>query len=293
MQTSIAFRALTILIAAQLAYRFAQLSTRAQNSSPFLRSRAQPTSSLLTSKPLWQGAGTGRPAALVTPSIAIRLQSTSATSSASTAESTAVLAHTPANDSAASLSNISDLATSDYANIPERIGYLKELGLDYGWGPTATMEWLLEHVHVYTGTPWWASIMLTAVIVRLVLFKPYINLSDLTARMQALKPVLEPIQERMKVARASNDNIAAMQVRDELIRAYKLGGIKLYRSFVPIFAQMFLGFGVFRLMRGMASLPVPGLENGGLLWLKDLTIADPYLILPLAMGGILHLLGKV
>jgi len=33
-------------------------------------------------------------------------------------------------------------------------------------------------------------------------------------------------------------------------------------------------------MKAMAALPVPGLDQGGFLWLMDLTIPDPYYVLP-------------
>lgn len=52
--------------------------------------------------------------------------------------------------------------------------------------------------------------------------------------------------------------------------------------------QIFTGFGTFILLRGMANLPVPGLEHGGLLWFHNLTVPDPFLILPLATSAVLH-----
>jgi len=42
----------------------------------------------------------------------------------------------------------------------------------------------------------------------------------------------------------------------------------------PIFLSVFYG------IRGMTSLPVEGLKTGGALWFPDLTLCDPYLILP-------------
>lgn len=42
--------------------------------------------------------------------------------------------------------------TKDASPIPEQIGYLKDLGLDYGWGPTSFVQWLIENIHVYMAT---------------------------------------------------------------------------------------------------------------------------------------------
>jgi membrane protein insertase Oxa1/YidC/SpoIIIJ len=44
---------------------------------------------------------------------------------------------------------------------------------------------------------------------------------------------------------------------------------------MPFFLSAFLG------VRGMCNLPVESFQTGGLGWFTDLTIADPYCILPL------------
>lgn len=66
----------------------------------------------------------------------------------------------------------------------------------------------------------------------------------------------------------------------------------MWRLFVPML-QVPIGFATFRLMRGMADLPVPGLDDGGFLWLTDLTQSDPYFILPIVTGIAFHLTFKV
>ena len=42
--------------------------------------------------------------------------------------------------------------------------------------------------------------------------------------------------------------------------------------------SMFIG------LRGMAYMPVESLETGGFLWITDLTMSDPYCILPMVTG---------
>lgn len=163
------------------------------------------------------------------------------------------------------------------------IGFLKEMGLDYGWGPTAFVETLLEHVHIYLGTPWWASIGLSILLIRAALFKFYIDAADTAARRQAIKPLEQPISERIKAAQAEKNVIALREVWDERKALYKAAGIIWWKPLVP-FVQIPIGFGTFRLMRGMASLPVPGLDVGGFLWIYDLTVPDPFYFLPLATG---------
>ncbi|KAI9829674.1 MAG: hypothetical protein M1819_006045 [Sarea resinae] len=189
-------------------------------------------------------------------------------------------ATTPASPSP---SSIDAITSDDIASIPEHIGYLKELGLDYGWGPTAFIEYMIEHVHVYSGTPWWASILITVAVVRLAMLKPTMDATDTSARLAAAKPFIEPVKERMMAASRSGDRAATMVARAEMSQIHQKAGIQTWKAFVPLL-QVPLGFGTFRLMRGMATLPVPGLETGGLWWATDLTVADPYFILPVATG---------
>lgn len=189
-------------------------------------------------------------------------------------------------------STIDDILNSGLPPIPERVGYLKELGLDYGWGPTAFIETLLEHVHVYTGAPWWASILLTAFVIRLTLLKGYIGASDTSARLAVLTPTIEPIQRRLKAAKAAKDRTALIAAQTEIWRTYSAAGVKIWKIAVPMI-QIPLGYGTFRLMRGMSALPVPGLEDGGLLWIKDLTLADPFFLLPILTSGAFYYTFKV
>lgn len=163
------------------------------------------------------------------------------------------------------------------------IGYLKEVySLDFGWGPTSLLQWLIEHVQVYTGLPWWANFTLTAVLVRVSMAKLYLNSTDTIARMQQLKPKIEPLQKQMKAAQQAGDQQGLMASQKEIKTMYNLAGIKLSRAFIPFVAQGMLGYGTFRLTRNMATENVVGLSNGGIFSFTDLTIPDPTYLLPLA-----------
>ena len=174
----------------------------------------------------------------------------------------------------------------------EHLGFLKEMGLDYGWGPTAFMESLLEHVYVYLGTPWWASIGISILIVRAALLKFYIDAADSSARRQAIKHLTDPIDMRIQAARDQKDQGALRKAWFERKVLLNSAGIKWWKSAIPL-VQIFLGFGTFRLMRGMSTLPVPGLDTGGFLWILDLTQSDPYFVLPVATAAAYYWAFKV
>lgn len=185
-------------------------------------------------------------------------------------------------------SSLDSITAADYPRIDEHVGYLKDLGLDYGWGPTSLLQTLLEYIHIYSGTGWGVSIILTSLLVRLVFLKAFINASDVSARAAIIAPTVAPLKARMKEARAVNDMHLMREVTSELRQVYKVAGVQMWRTFVPML-QIPLGFGTFRLMRGMADLPVPGLDSAGVLWLTDLTHSDPFFIFPIFTGLSFHL----
>ena len=117
-------------------------------------------------------------------------------------------------------------------------------------------------------------------MVRTALLKLYVDAADSSGRLTVLQPHLEPIKNRMKEARLAGDMTAAQVAAAEMKQMTNAAGVRMSRLFLPML-QVPLAYGTFRLMRGMAELPVPGLDSGGFLWVKDLTVSDPYFILPM------------
>ena len=189
-------------------------------------------------------------------------------------------------------SSLDEFASADLRPFTEYIGFLKDLGLDYGWGPTAFAEYILEHVYIWSGTPWWASIILTTFVIRAALFRAYVKASDTAGRLKAVEPHTKPIRQRISAAQSAKDRQAMLVASSELSKLYKAADIKIWRSFVPML-QIPLGYGSFRLLEGMARLPVPGFEEGGALWFTNLAAPDPFYLLPLGTGFIIFWTIKV
>lgn len=177
------------------------------------------------------------------------------------------------------------LTGSDLLDIPEQIGFLKTLGLDYGWGPTSLMQTVLESTYVYTGLPWWASLTLVAIGVRLVLVKPTLDASENAQKLQDLQknPRYAAATERMKTSLFNGDHLAGAEARHKISVMNKEAGYSPWKNMIGM-VQIPLGIGMFRVINGMAALPVPSFETGGLLWFTDLTIPDPYFLLPILTG---------
>ena len=186
-----------------------------------------------------------------------------------------------------------ELDTGSSISIEPHIGWLKELGLDFGWGPTALSQWFLEHVYVYTGLPWAGTAILATVIFRLAAIKLFLNASDTTARNASLEPLTKPWMDKMQEARRNQDQTAMLEAWSQQSKIKKQYGVKTSTMLIPMLVQAPLGYGMYRLTRNMASLPVPGLDTSRFLWISDLTVADPLFLLPAAGAAILYFLLKV
>lgn len=64
---------------------------------------------------------------------------------------------------------------------------------------------------------------------------------------------------------------------------YHFKAFKNHVVFFSFQAPVFISF--FIALRKMAYAPVPSMQTGGLWWFTDLTLADPYYILPIAVTG--------
>ncbi|WXC66091.1 hypothetical protein SNK03_011874 [Fusarium graminearum] len=182
------------------------------------------------------------------------------------------------------LESIADLANPAILNMEEKIGFLKEIGLDYGWGPTSIMQWTLEHIHVYTGLGWGGTIVATAVLLRLVMFYPQVRAVKFSAALNESKkdPRFQEAIDLMKKGYQTKNNEMTQkgQFLNKMVR--ETHGASMTGMFWP-FLQIPFSFGLFRIINGMTHIPVPALEDAGFLWFTDLTVADPFYCLP-ALG---------
>ncbi|SPO06084.1 uncharacterized protein DNG_08773 [Cephalotrichum gorgonifer] len=185
--------------------------------------------------------------------------------------------------------DLSQIITSDLdkygsiSAIPEKIGYLHTLGIEFGWGTTSMLQWAFEHLHVYSGLPWWGTILAMSIGVRALLWKPIMLGQEHTTRLNILKqsePGYQAAMDTLTSSRVKGDTVgrqAAVLAMKSYEEKYRV------KKFMPLInmLQIPIGFGMFRILRAMSDLPVPSLETGGMLWFTDLTIPDPWFILPM------------
>jgi len=149
-----------------------------------------------------------------------------------------------------------------------------ELTVDYGilWFIAQPIFWLLQHIHSIVGNWGWSIIFLTMLIKGL--FFPLSAASYKSmARMRAVAPKLAALKEQH-----GDDRQKMSQAMMEL---YKKEKINPLGGCLPILVQM----PVFLSLYWVLLESVEMRQAPFMLWITDLSIKDPFFILPIIMGA--------
>lgn len=157
------------------------------------------------------------------------------------------------------------------------------------WWPTGRMQYFMEYLHVDLDLPWWSTIMAMTVIVRMCTFPLVVMSQRNAAKMSNTMPKMMEIQQKMTDARARGDMYDSMKYGMELQNYMTKHNIHPLKNMVPMLVQAPIFISMFTGLRGMANLPVESMCTGGLYWFTDLTISDPYYLLPLMTSTTLFL----
>jgi YidC/Oxa1 family membrane protein insertase len=172
---------------------------------------------------------------------------------------------------------------SDITNGVAEYGEMAQVGLGITYWPSDLMIRLLEFCHVSTQLPWWASIVVLTVMLRVVLFPLMLK----TTRNMSILPYIadkqKVLMEESKEARLSGEVVEMRKATMKLLGLYRQWGYSPFMSFWGIL-QIPIFFAMFRTCWRCSNLPVPGWETGGTAWFTDLTAIDPYFILPTISG---------
>ena len=148
-----------------------------------------------------------------------------------------------------------------------------ELLKDYGYLTILAKPifWLLENIHTYVGNWGWSIILLT-ILIKLVFFPLSAASYKSMARMKEVQPRLMAMKEQYK-GEPQKLNQAMMEMyRKEKINP--LGGCLPVVIQIPVFISLYWVL--------LSSVEMRGAP--WILWIHDLSIPDPYYILPLVMA---------
>lgn len=122
------------------------------------------------------------------------------------------------------------------------------------------------------GAPWWLSVVMLTLVVRTLLFPLTFRQVRSVRRMQELKPDLDGIRTQYK------DDPKKQQ--QEQMKLYGERGVNPLGGCLPIFVQLPIFIVLYQTIKRFEHLE--SFRTGGLLWFQDLTVADPYFVLPVA-----------
>ncbi|MBM5810871.1 MAG: membrane protein insertase YidC [Gammaproteobacteria bacterium] len=164
----------------------------------------------------------------------------------------------------------------------EQAGPKLELTADYGKLTILAQPlfWLLSRVYELIGNWGWAIVLVT-VLIKAVFYKLSETSGRSMAKMRTVAPRLKSIQERYKDDREG-------QAR-AMMELYKREKINPVAGCLPMLVQIpfFLAF-YWVLLESVEMRQAPFMG-----WLQDLSVRDPYFILPLLMGGAMFLQFKL
>lgn len=162
---------------------------------------------------------------------------------------------------------------------PELMDVLKkiapglDLTIDYGWLSVISvfLFFILQQIYNFVGN-WGWSIIIVTVLIKLAFYRLSQKSYTSMANMRKLQPKLEALKQRF-----GDDKTKLSQATMELYRAEKvnpLGGC------LPIVIQIPVFIGLYWVLLESVQLR----QASFIFWIHDLSIPDPYYILPIIMG---------
>jgi YidC/Oxa1 family membrane protein insertase len=164
----------------------------------------------------------------------------------------------------------------------EKIAKGLDLTVDYGIFAVVSKPifWVMQTIHSFVGNWGWSIILLT-LFIKLLFFWPSAASYKSMAKMKAVAPKMKEITERF-----SSDPQAKQKAMMEL---YKKEKINPLGGCLPILIQIPVFMGLYWVILESVELR----QAPWILWYKDLSIMDPYFILPLLMGASMFLQQKL
>lgn len=164
----------------------------------------------------------------------------------------------------------------------EKISPFLELSVDYGWlwWLAQPLFWLLTKIHALVGN-WGAAIILLTVLIKAAFFKLSATSYRSMANMRRLQPQMQDIREQYPDDKQKQSQAMMDLYRKE--KANPMGGCLPILVQMPVFIALY-----WVLMESVELRHAPFI-----LWIDDLSVMDPYFVLPVLMGASMWFMQKL
>ena len=158
-----------------------------------------------------------------------------------------------------------------------------DLVVDYGWLTVigAPLFWLLSFFHSWTGN-WGFAIILLTMLVKLIFFPLSAAGYRSMAKLKAVAPRLKTLREQHKGKDKQKMNQAMMEF-------YKTEKINPMGGCLPILVQIPIFISLYWVLLASVELRYAPFA----LWIEDLSMPDPYYVLPVIMGISMYIQTKL
>ncbi|MDP4789596.1 MAG: membrane protein insertase YidC [Haliea sp.] len=169
----------------------------------------------------------------------------------------------------------------DQYRLAEISPYL-DLSVDYGWlwWIAQPLFWLLIKIHGFVGN-WGVAIILLTVLIKTVFFKLSATSYRSMANMRRVAPKMQDIREQY-----AEDKAKQSQAMMEL---YKKEKINPMGGCLPVLVQMPVFISLYWVLMESVELR----HSPFFLWIEDLSVMDPFFVLPLLMGASMWFMQKL
>jgi YidC/Oxa1 family membrane protein insertase len=137
----------------------------------------------------------------------------------------------------------------------------------------ASLRWIHGYVHNYG----YAIIILT-ILISILLFPFRLKQMISMKKMQVVQPKVKAIQEKYRRYKKTDPKRAEMN--QEIMALYKEHNVNPLGGCLPLILQMPLLFAFYSLLMNSIELR----QAPFILWIHDLSVKDPYYVLPIIMG---------
>ncbi len=166
-------------------------------------------------------------------------------------------------------------------SLPNLIDYGQYIGF-----MVKPLVYALKWVNGFIGNYGFSIIFLTFLI-NVVLFPIRFKQMASMKKMSAVQPKLKAIQDKFK--RMKRDDPRRLKMNEEVMALYKAEGVNPLAGCLPLLVQMPFLFAFYSMLASTMEL------RGApfILWIQDLSKADPYYITPIVMGATMVLQQKM
>ena len=168
---------------------------------------------------------------------------------------------------------------------PKESDRLREFGhgakkiINFGFFGAIAEILLVSIKSIYKFIPNWGfSIIILTLLIKILFFPLTYSSTKSMAKMQELQPKIKAL--RAKYKKAKQDISQRRQMNEEMMRLYKEHGINPAGGCLPILIQIPVFWGFFRLL----VVAIEFRQSPFILWIKDLSVKDPYYVTPILMG---------